>query len=67
MSRSSSRSKRTGRANLRTYAPVPAQHACALLITAAENDGSVAEARRRLVLASLLDGRLNAAATEPAG
>jgi hypothetical protein len=43
------------------------QHVAALLLEAAERNGSVAEVRKQVILALMLDGRLDVRATVPAG
>jgi hypothetical protein len=43
------------------------QHCAKLLLEAAERNGSVEAVRRQVMLALMLDGKLDAAATVPAG
>jgi hypothetical protein len=43
------------------------QHVAELLLDAAERNGSVAAVRRQVIFALLLDGKLDARATVPAG
>ena len=43
------------------------QHVAALLLDAAERNGSVDAVRRQVIFALLVDGKLDAAATVPAG